>query len=302
VKSVREECPEKRLSAGEIRRKSLEIVTRARDVCVRHATDAQDIAFVWKKLCDQSKMDSDQAEEEFANIAFEVLDKSALTEILVKLDPQTILKLCQTNKQFRRICSDDSVFFKLMKAHYPGFPIRKEAKVQYMAIASGRVEKYYLPVTKIQNTEDSLGMTVECETFAKSGNIKVENVARGINFSIMGTKLEKASLWLAFQQTGKIIVSGKVYLTLEEAIDSFYPRSAGGFSNYVDQKNQEFESSKTPRDQMEEWFKQRDYPYPPTEPNVRRWFQEKRYLRIVCKTPRRLFGRCAYVVVPFNIE
>jgi hypothetical protein len=71
-------------------------------------------------------MDVKQTEEEFANVAFEVLDKSSLVKIL------------------GRLCDDQSVFVRLMEVHYPYFPINDDAKAQYMAITGDVEIKYWV--------------------------------------------------------------------------------------------------------------------------------------------------------------
>jgi len=80
--------------------------------------------------------------EQFATVAFEILDKNALTEILKRLEPIDVLRLCQINHHFARVCSDQTIFRILMKTHYPDFPINNNAKDQYMAITSEEVTDY----------------------------------------------------------------------------------------------------------------------------------------------------------------
>lgn len=93
-------------------------------------------------------MDVHEAEQDFANVAFELLDKTALVAILEKLNPIAVLALCQSNRQFVHICRDQTVFVKLMQLHYPGFPIALNAKSQYMAIAAGDGIKYSVPILR----------------------------------------------------------------------------------------------------------------------------------------------------------
>lgn len=87
-------------------------------------------------------MDVETAEQQFSNAAFETLDKAALVKILEKMDPKSILSLCQTNKHFAEICRDQTVFVRLMQVHYSNFPINQDAKAQYMAIAGDEYLEY----------------------------------------------------------------------------------------------------------------------------------------------------------------
>jgi len=45
-----------------------------------------------------------------SNNTFGILDKAALYNILVKLDPKSILNTCKVDKRFEHICKDESIF------------------------------------------------------------------------------------------------------------------------------------------------------------------------------------------------
>lgn len=128
-------------------------------------------------------MDVKTPEEEFANIAFELLDKASLIKVLERMDPKGVLALCQTNRFFAEICQDDSVFVDLMKVHYPGFPINRDAKAQYMAIAGGEGTRYYIPYVYYR-TPPPMSKAVELKPGQKAPEDTLE-------FEILGTRIQK---------------------------------------------------------------------------------------------------------------
>jgi hypothetical protein len=80
--------------------------------------------------------------EEFAKVAFNILDQNALYNILEKLDPLSVLELCKTTKAFAKLCRQQSTFRRLMQKHYPEHPLQRDLKLQYMALALGKVTVY----------------------------------------------------------------------------------------------------------------------------------------------------------------
>lgn len=100
-------------------------------------------------------MEEEEAVTEFTNTAFSVLDKSSILEILKRLDPESVLSLCRTNQEFERICSDDTIFVALMKAHYPQFPITENAHEQYEAITTGKTTNYLADIDWRTSSERS---------------------------------------------------------------------------------------------------------------------------------------------------
>lgn len=138
-------------------------------------------------------MDVKQPETEFAKAAFETLDKSSLVKILERLDPKSVLSLCQTNKSFRRVCDDDSVFARLMQVHYPYFPINEDAKAQYMAIAGDIEVKYWFD----PNSRDEI---IDAK-FLK--DVSWGERLEGNSFSILGTRIrEGTTIWVLSNRKG----------------------------------------------------------------------------------------------------
>lgn len=132
-------------------------------------------------------MDVEHPEDEFANVAFEVLDKSSLVKILEKLDPKSVLSLCQTNKNFGRLCDDQSVFVRLMEVHYPYFPINDDAKAQYMAITGDVEIKYWFS----QFSRDEI---INARFFE---DVPLYESWDGTEFSIRGTRIRKGTnVWI----------------------------------------------------------------------------------------------------------
>jgi len=100
-------------------------------------------------------MDVYEAEQEFANAAFDILGKDALIEILKQMDPIAVLSLCQSNQNFARICREQQTFKTLMRVHYPGFPINQDAKAQYGAITAGEGVTYSIPILGGRDDEEA---------------------------------------------------------------------------------------------------------------------------------------------------
>lgn len=86
----------------------------------------------------------------------EKFDRVVLLEILKNSKPISVVQLCQTDSKFFSLCKDDNntVFYMLMKEHYPQFPVGKNPKRQYYEI-TGQVGVEYTMIVK--DKEFSLG-------------------------------------------------------------------------------------------------------------------------------------------------
>lgn len=89
--------------------------------------------------------------EEFANVAFEVLDKYTITNILKYMEPSEVFNLCQVNKKFKYICEDDNIFRTLMKYHFPKFSTTTTPKLQYIALVKKEYTTFYLTINSQEN-------------------------------------------------------------------------------------------------------------------------------------------------------
>lgn len=80
--------------------------------------------------------------EQFYEHALEELPNEVLYEIVLKMKPDSILKLCLTSKQFSRICADEYIWIKLLKRDFPDYPIVGDPKEHYRKLVQGEGEKY----------------------------------------------------------------------------------------------------------------------------------------------------------------
>ena len=51
------------------------------------------------------------------------LNTDEVVEILAKLDPISVLSTCQTTPYLGKVCQKQDVFARLMRIHYPQFPV-----------------------------------------------------------------------------------------------------------------------------------------------------------------------------------
>lgn len=87
------------------------------------------------------------------DVAFEILDKNAIVEIMKKMKPYEVLSLCETQQKMAHVCGDQNVFRALMKEHYPQFPIdHKNPKEQYGKITRDEGIDYYVRVFQDKET------------------------------------------------------------------------------------------------------------------------------------------------------
>lgn len=87
---------------------------------------------------------------------FGILDIAALSRILVNLQPQDVISMCQTDKMFRRICYNPILWTFLIEKHYPDSLLTDNPRQQYIALTRG-IETTY--ETKAVLTENGEGRT-----------------------------------------------------------------------------------------------------------------------------------------------
>lgn len=192
-----------------------------------------------KKLCPE--MDVHEAEQEFAQVAFSILGKDALIEILKQMDPIAVLSLCQSNQNFARICREQQTFITLMEAHYPGFPINRDAKAQYGAIAAGEGVTYSIPIlpteqdkkqgfiiSDVENSKHGLRFRFgRVATLAPNAEVPQLLCKRGTNevpstanFKILGTRIRKGEkVWLLVRHN-PCRIDARVFPTRDDALDA----------------------------------------------------------------------------------
>lgn len=62
--------------------------------------------------------------------------------IMSKLDPKSVLKTCESTKQFARLCRNPKLFSALMRVHYPNYFETDNPREQYIAITNGLETTY----------------------------------------------------------------------------------------------------------------------------------------------------------------
>jgi len=75
---------------------------------------------------------------------FNLLDRGAISNILIHLTPKDVLKTCNVDKRFTHLCDNEELFKVLMKAHFPEYEIQNNSAAQtYKSIVNGTY-LYYL--------------------------------------------------------------------------------------------------------------------------------------------------------------
>lgn len=95
-----------------------------------------------------------------ATSAFNILDVHAVYNIFVNLNPESVVKACQTDQRFSRWCNNEDLFRRLLAAHYSDHEIQRGSAVHtYKSIVNGTYMYYivltgrYNYVQEVHNTE-----------------------------------------------------------------------------------------------------------------------------------------------------
>jgi len=89
---------------------------------------------------------------------FNLLDKNAIFQILVKLEPVDVISTCITNAKFKNICGDEQLFEQLFEAHYSDYEIQHDSAIKtYKSIVFGSYEYYC--VVEIGDISDGVVIT-----------------------------------------------------------------------------------------------------------------------------------------------
>ncbi len=186
------------------------------------------------------------AEQEFANVAFDILNMDALFEILKELDPATVLSLCQTNQRFAELCRDQDVFRNLMRVHYPNFPINEDAKAQYGDITSEKETTYSINIIDKESTPiklDNRAYINERASVATFRQISRDDLnLPSINFNILGTRIRKGEkLWLmVISKSNGFLNIAEVFSNKEDAVKAMPIYNEVGLEVYVDRMKRDY--------------------------------------------------------------
>ncbi len=195
------------------------------------------------------------AEQEFAAVAFDILNVDALMQVLKELDPITILSLCQTNQRFAQICQDQDVFRNLMHLHYPNFPVDEDAKAQYGAITSAEGVTYSVNIRRqmIRVVRSAIEAYVNEGVYVNTKTKEIEwtddTTQQLVNFNILGTRIHKGEkLWLMIiimknPRTG-IAIIGEVFSNKEDAVRAISIFDEGKIEMYINSIWQKYKRSK----------------------------------------------------------
>lgn len=238
-------------------------------------------------------------EEEFANLAIEILDKDAILLVLEKMTPVSVLSFCQTNKRFAKVCSSQETFRRLMEVHYPEIPVNQNPKAQYMEITAGRGTRYALKITK--KFEHGFPIETEPEAHVYEGPIKTGL----ITFNISGTRVRSGEmLWLyvTYDRARNQSSQTQVFKTEEEALERFYERT-DSVSAVIEVKDirKIFRKEYKEGDLESEWFLENDYTYPLSKEGMNSWMRERKFHK-VGSYRNYLEGRNSYILIlPFIV-
>lgn len=171
------------------------------------------------------------AEHIFATTAFNILDENALFNILARLNPVSILSLCQSNRQFAKLCSQKTTFARLMTLHYPQHPLDVEnPKERYVDITANigvvysvDIIGYRKMIRDSRGNDIFVGYEFDDKAYANPKGMLGDEVRYGerevLSFRMTGTKIRRREvLWLAVEHKGNQLTA-KVYPTKEEAVD-----------------------------------------------------------------------------------
>ncbi len=147
-------------------------------------------------------------EEEFIEIALDILPTEELLHIMKKMTPESIIKLCQINRLFYAFCNNNTIWIELLKEHYSKFNITSNPKEQYKALVQNKITYYNFT----DDDEDEVIVTSE-----------------KTNLKIIGLPFEKDTLmWVAIYENNSDPVRYtifqsiyEVFRTKDEAIDYF---------------------------------------------------------------------------------
>lgn len=87
--------------------------------------------------------------EAFVEASFASLPNEMIVEVLERMRPTDVAKLCQSHLQMANFCKDERVFKRLLKTHFPAASIEGDLnyKQRYLMLVSQQVTHFRIPVT-----------------------------------------------------------------------------------------------------------------------------------------------------------
>lgn len=195
----------------------------------------------------------------------DILDNNALFEILVKSEPIGVAQLCKTDRKYSRLCSDQTVFRRLMAIHYPQFTIDfRNPKQQYLNITGNIGVEYDVKITLV-DVRGKNAEKINITTNGKSETVKlgeiIEPVAKRseynddtdngyndfsttigyVNFTILGTEVFKTAFLLVHRFTIENYENNfdiRAYKTIEDAAEDFTNENYDGFVTELNEENE----------------------------------------------------------------
>lgn len=160
---------------------------------------------------------------------FENASPDVIRKIMEEMHPISILNLCQTHKNFSKICNDQQFFERLLKSKYPEIPRNKQSPKEQFAEITGRKGLEYIVQTEPYGNKviDTNGNEIELmEKIGLSAYVNFVEVGdiwdSQFKFTIKGTKLYPTGtkLWLNTRSDWNG-VTAMAYTTLEDAVEDF---------------------------------------------------------------------------------
>lgn len=188
-------------------------------------------------------VDSVDSDKNFASVAFNILDKNALTEIFIRMKPADVLNLCQINQQFNYVCEDRSVFIKLLDHQFPNSYYSDDPKKQYIALASGIVHFYTLEVLQTPYQIDDADDNENIELLALYDNVlkpfvptttrRKLDYTNKIRVGIAGLPPKSGTKFLIVNEESTEKSGIHVFKTMDSAVNWFMEIKYDDFLYYV---------------------------------------------------------------------
>ena len=159
----------------------------------------------------------------------DVLNKDTLEIILASSTAEDVANLCQTNPNFRRVCSDSKIFQRLIDKHYPGTKYTENPKNQFYLLTE-TAKKYdkFEPIISKAYDGISARLTVEGTDRDVRGEVR-KDYKKNITSNISTTSWSGTSPKVA-------INLGHAYIALGEIIETLrttFPDIPDQFRKYV---------------------------------------------------------------------
>lgn len=202
------------------------------------------------------------AEKDFTEVALDTLGRDVLSLIFERMDPKSILKLCQTSQAFAEHCRNPSLWRRLIALHFPWDLPTNDPRSQYQALVAGHKTVY----TVLGSLEKVDVLYLDKERAIKSDYDRIDEVSIDGNPVPNGTKLWLYGLF--FSEGGD---EKSWHRTRQEAIDDFFENF---FDNLVFEIKMDIDNSDGYYVGLQDYAYLNDLAYPMTEERWREWFDE----------------------------